>query len=203
MSNDNRSTSFNNFVELPLLPYKVIEVMLKDKSQETEDLWKVLKYTDIDCLDKPNLTLKQKKEMIWKGESEEQFFNVFLKPMVGSSMDDTNAQTQIRLYRYNTMPTNKISAIVCFEIDLITNETTSLIRKDGLLMERTDYMESLFLNFMNGRDIQIGSGFFSFDRELSRSCNSQLNIGNSKSFYGRSLIMGLRFSNIESGVECG
>ena len=56
---------------------------------------------------------------------------------------------------------------------------------------------------MNGRDIEIGSVVVMFDRELSRSCNSQLNIGNSKSFYGRSLVMALEFISGESGGLCG
>ena len=56
---------------------------------------------------------------------------------------------------------------------------------------------------MNGRDIKIGSGVFQFNRELSRSCNSQLNIGNSKTFYGRSLILGLLFVNGSTGDGCG
>ena len=61
----------------------------------------------------------------------------------------------------------------------------------------------MFLDIMNGRDIDIGSGMITFDRELSRSCNSQLNIGNSKSFYGRSLVMALQFISGESGGLCG
>ena len=84
-----------------------------------------------------------------------------------------------------------------------TNEKTCLVYQDGILCERTDVMESLFLDVMNGRDIEIGSGVVMFDRELSRSCNSQLNIGNSKSFYGRSLVMALQFISGESGGLCG
>ena len=72
-----------------------------------------------------------------------------------------------------------------------------------MLCERTDLMESLFLNIMNGRDIEIGSGVITFNREFSRSCSSQLNIGNSKTFYGRSLIMALNFTGSEVGGGCG
>ena len=141
--------------------------------------------------------------MIWQGESIEQNFNVFLKPLIGSAMDSAEAQTQLRLYRYNTVPTTQFEAIVCFEADFVTNEKTSLVRRDKILCERTDVMEALFLSVMNGRDIEIGSGVFQFNRELSRSCNSQLNIGNSKSFYGRSLILALQFVGADSGGGCG
>ena len=203
LANENNYMAFNNFSEMPDLPYKIIEVLLTDTSQDAEDFWKLLKYTEVNALKQKNLTLKEKKAMIWQGESIEQNFNVFLKPLIGSAMDSAEAQTQLRLYRYNTVPTTQFEAIVCFEADFVTNEKTSLVRRNKILCERTDVMEALFLSVMNGRDIEIGSGVFQFNRELSRSCNSQLNIGNSKSFYGRSLIMALNFVSADSGGSCG
>lgn len=203
LANENNYMAFNNFSEMPDLPYKIIEVLLTDTSQDAEDFWKLLKYTEVNALKQKNLTLKEKKTMIWQGESIEQNFNVFLKPLIGSAMDSAEAQTQLRLYRYNTVPTTQFEAIVCFEADFVTNEKTSLVRRNKILCERTDVMEALFLSVMNGRDIEIGSGVFQFNRELSRSCNSQLNIGNSKSFYGRSLILALQFVGADSGGGCG
>ena len=203
LANNNSTMAFNNFEEMPEFPYRIIEVLLQDKSQEVENFWKLLKYTDQNALKNDNLTFSEKKALIWTGDSIEQNYNIFLKPLIGSSLDTAEAQTQLRLYRYNTVPTNQHEAIICFEADFITNEKTSLVRKNGLLCERTDVMESLFLSIMNGRDIKIGSGIFTFDRTLSRSCNSQLNISNSKSFYGRSLIMALRFVSSDSGGACG
>ena len=203
LANNNSTMAFNNFEEMPEFPYRIIEVLLKDENQEVEDFWKLLKYTDQNALKKDSLTFSEKKALIWTGDSIEQNYNIFLKPLIGSSLDTAEAQTQLRLYRYNTVPTNQHEAIICFEADFITNEKTSLVRRNGLLCERTDVMESLFLSIMNGRDIKIGSGIFTFDRTLSRSCNSQLNISNSKSFYGRSLIMALRFVSSDSGGVCG
>lgn len=203
LANENNYMAFNNFSEMPDLPYKIIEVLLTDTSQDAEDFWKLLKYTEVNALKQKNLTLKEKKAMIWQGESIEQNFNVFLKPLIGSAMDSAEAQTQLRLYRYNTVPTTQFEAIVCFEADFVTNEKTSLVRRNKILCERTDVMEALFLSVMNGRDIEIGSGVFQFNREMSRSCNSQLNIGNSKSFYGRSLILALQFVGADSGGGCG
>lgn len=203
LANENNYMDFNNFSEMPDFPYKIIEVLLTDTSQDAEDFWKLLKYTEVNALKQKNLTLKEKKALIWQGESIEQNFNVFLKPLIGSAMDSAEAQTQLRLYRYNTIPTTQFEAIVCFEADFVTNEKTSLVRRNKILCERTDVMEALFLSVMNGRDIEIGSGVFQFNRELSRSCNSQLNIGNSKSFYGRSLILALQFVGADSGGGCG
>lgn len=203
LSNGNSSMAYNSYKEMPQLPYKVIAALLTEESQIAEDFWKLLKYTDVNALEKDNLTYDEKVALIWTGDSVEQKYNVFLKPLIGSSMDDAEAQTQLRIFRYTTMPANRFEAIITIEADFITNEKTALVYQDGLLCERTDLMEAMFLDIMNGRDIEIGSGMLTFDRELSRSCNSQLNIGNSKSFYGRSLILALQFISGESGGLCG
>ena len=203
LANGNSSMAFNNYKEMPQLPYKIIATLLIEESKSAEDFWKLLKYADVEALSKPNLTYDEKVALIWRGDSIEQNYNVFLKPLVGSSMDDAEAQTQLRVFRYTTQPTTRFEAVMTIEADFITNEKTCLVYQDGLLCERTDLMESLFLDIMNGRDIEIGSGVVMFDRELSRSCNSQLNIGNSKSFYGRSLVMALEFISGESGGLCG
>ena len=203
LANDNNYMAFNNFKEMPQLPYKVVTTLLTDESKSAEDFWKLLKYVDNDALSKPNLTYEEKMNLIWDGNSLEQNYNVFLKPLIGSSLDNAEAQTQLRVFRFTTMPTSRLEAVMTIEADFITNEKTCLVYQDGILCERTDVMESLFLDVMNGRDIEIGSGVVMFDRELSRSCNSQLNIGNSKSFYGRSLVMALEFISGESGGLCG
>lgn len=203
LSNGNSSMAFNDFSEMPYIPYKILEALLTEESQIAEDFWKLLKYADVEALEKDNLTYNEKIELIWKGESIEQNYNVFLKPLVGSSLDTAEAQTQFRIFRFTNMPTNQFEAIITFEADFITNEKTALVYQNGMLCERTDLMESMFLNIMNGRDIGLGSGFVNFNREFSRSCNSQLNIGNSKSFYGRSLVMAVNFASGESGGLCG
>lgn len=203
LANGNSSMAYNSYKEMPQLPYKVIAALLTEESQMAEDFWKLLKYTDVDALEKDNLTYDEKVALIWTGDSVEQKYNVFLKPLIGSSMDDAEAQTQLRVFRFTTMPTNRLEAVITIEADFITNEKTALVYQNGLLCERTDLMEAMFLDIMNGRDIDIGSGMVTFDRELSRSCNSQLNIGNSKSFYGRSLVMALQFISGESGGLCG
>lgn len=203
LANGNSSTAFNDYRELPQLPYKIIEVLLTENSESAENFWKLLKYTDVNALDKENLTYEEKISLIWKGETLEQNYNIFLKPLIGSSLDTAEAQTQLRLFRYTTSPLDQFESIICFESDFITNEKTALVYQNGLLCERTDVMESLYLDIMNGRDIGVGSSYLIFNRELSRSCNSQLNISNSKSFYGRSLVMAVDFINGESGGQCG
>lgn len=201
--NNNRDTAFNDFSQLSYLPYKIIEILVKEKSEEAEMFWKCLKYAEIDCLTRPDLTITEKKKMVWSGEAEEEPFSVFLKPLIGDSMTTAESQTQLRLYREGTLPITQYDAIICFEIDIISNEKTGMIKYNKMLCEKTDFMENLFLQIFNGRDVEVGSGYLTFDRELTRSCDSSFSISNSKTFYGRTLILGLRYSNMQTGAECG
>ncbi len=202
LENNNNFTAYNDFSQVSYIPYQIIDFLMKDNSQEAENIWKLLKYATVDALEKENLTFKEKKSMVWQGDSMENKYSIFFKPLVESSLDTAESQTQIRLFRYSTLPLTKTEAIICIEIDFITNDKTCLVNKNGMLVERTDELENLFLQIANGRDIQIGTGFLEFDKELVRSCDSQMSIGNSKTFFGRSLMIGLRYINAQTGGVC-
>src|SRR5574344_850316 len=203
LSNGNNYQAYTSFKEVPQFPYKIIEVFLTSDEEMVEKFWKLLKYVDVDALEKPNLTYEEKIDMIWNGDSVEQKYNIFLKPLIGSSLDTAEAQTQLRLYRYTISPNTQLESVIAFEADFITNEKTCLVYQDGILCERTDLMETMFLDIINGRDIGIGRGVLTFNREMSRSCSSQLNIGNSKTFFGRSLVFALDFVDGQTGGLCG
>lgn len=195
----NTDIKFNNFTNQPFIPYKIIEILVRDNSDSANDFFKLLKHSDIDCLDKPNLTQKEKKKLIWKGQDIENDYNIFLKPLIGASLDDADAQTQFRIYRNTTYPQSKTESIITIQTVFITNEKTCLVEKNGVICERTDLLESEFLNVMNGIDIGIGSGFLSFDRELTRQSNSQLTVNNSRTLYGRISNLALRYVSVENG----
>lgn len=197
--NGNSTMSYNDFSQQPLVTYKILEFLMKEKSQMAEDFWKCLIYDTKDALDKDNLTFEQKRDYIWTGETDEQNYRVFLKPIVGSILSDSQSQTQFRLYRSQTVPEARNSAIICYDFDFLTNEKTCLVYYEGVLCERTDLMESLFLAVFNGRDINIGSSYLSFDRELYRVTGSTIGLTNSKTIFGRSLTMAMRYVNAQSG----
>ena len=227
--NDNSSIAFNNFSEVPSIPYKILEVLLgSDDDTITEDmkygvptkiaeLWKILKYNTVDCLSekydkktnslvpvKKWLTFDERKKMIWdETQADEGKCSIFLKPLIGTSLNTAEMQTQIRFYRISTLPISQYNAVLCYEFDIITNERTCLVERNKELVERTDLLENILLSIFNGRDIGVGSGYVSFDKELTRSCGSMLNISNSKNLYGRSIVFGLEYATPEVGGYCG
>lgn len=206
IANNNSEYSFNDFSEVPYIPYRIIEALITSSSIEAKNFFKCLKYSESDCLDMPDVTLTEKRKMIWspdkKDTTQEQFFNIFLKPLIGNSLDTAEQQTQIRIYEHNILPVDKFKSILSYAFDFITEEKTSLIYSDGILVERTSFMQSCILSIMNGRDIGIGQNYFQFSRDFNRYAGSVLNISNSKSFYGRTLIMGLSYTNLQKGEGC-
>lgn len=206
IANNNSEYAFNDFTEVPKIPYKIVESLMTSTSTEAKNLFKCLKYSDSDCLSKPDLTLNEKRKMIWSPDqnnwTQEQNFNIFLKPLVGNSLDTSEQQTQIRIYEYHILPTDKYQSVLSYAFDFITEEKTSLIYFDDILVERTSFMQSCVLSVMNGRDIAVGQNYFQFSRDFDRYAGSALNISNSKSFYGRTLVMGLLYSDLQKGDGC-
>jgi hypothetical protein len=186
LNNGNSSTAYNNFSVMPTFPYSIIEHLILNGSEE---LWKLLKYQTIDALDQPNLTAKEKKKLVWDGiDPLEEKYNIFLKPLIGNSLDSGEEQCQIRIYRYDTIPISRLQATVVYEFDIICQEKCANVYYNDAFCERTDLIEALLLKDLNGVDIK-GTGDLVFDRNLSRTCKSLMNISNSKSFYGRSLFL--------------
>ena len=207
LANKNGALSFNSFLEQPKIPYKIIEFLMSSSSSSAENFWKLLQYPDKDALDRPNLTIDEKLRLIWTPKQpnweHEEDFGVFLKPLIGNSLDTAKQQTQVRLFEYSIVPENRIESVLVYEIDIITNEKTSMVYYDGIMCERCDLVKSAMLDVLNGADIGIGQNYLRFDRELSRTCQSLTNISNSKVFYGKSLFIALLYVYPESGGSCG
>lgn len=195
LNNNNSDIAFNNFQVVPMFPYKIIE---KLATKGTEDIWKIIKYQDIKPLDKTDLTYEQKMGMIWSGQTDEENYNIFLKSLVGNSLPDSTSQMQLRIYRNSTIPNTRMESVLNYEIDIICNDKTANIFYDNILCERTDVLENLLIDNLNGLDIG-GTGYLQFNRELSRQSQSMLSLGNSKTLYGRAVVFSLLHSNPSVG----
>ena len=204
LSNGNSSLVYNNYKLMPEIPSMIINRLLSLDTTSAQNLWKLLKYVDTKPLAKNNLTLAEKRALIWspdKVNSEQQnLFNVFQKPLVSSSDNDAQSQTQLRIYRSSNTPPTNIMAVLLYQFDLITQEAHSMVYNENkTLVERTDLMEAYLLDCLNGADLSIGSSFFTFSKQMSNSVGSNLEINNSKSLFGRSVRIAMKYVNTDSG----
>lgn len=186
---------FNKFNSLPSVPYKILSYL----AQNNEKIFKALYYQGSDALDKEDLTLEQKLNMIYVDEGKEIDKNIFLKPLIEEEMIDS--VNQLRLYKYNISPSDAMTAVVTYRFDIITGAKTSLIYDDGIPITRLDLIETEILNTLNGIDL-FGTGKFQFNRDLSTQDKQILTLSNSKNFFGSILMMSVRWINLQGGT-CG
>lgn len=199
-----------SFRKMPYIPDKIITELALSQSEDAEQLWKLLKYTDVNALTKPNLTLEEKVDLIWSPEKvtperTQDTFNVFLKPLIPASLNTSESQTQLRIYRNRTSAVSIYQSTISYELDVIVNESSCMVRTlENILVEKTDYMEMLLIELLNTMDVGAGFNFLRFDRLSGGNSVSELNINNSKSLYGRSFILVLAYMDESlGGGTCG
>lgn len=202
------SQKYASFIPMTRVPYKIIETLALSESLIAENLWKLLKYTTVDTLSQPNLTFEEKMALVWTPEKvtstvTQADFNVFLKPLVADSLNTDYSQTQLRIFRYKTTARSQYESILLYEFDVIVNEATSLVYNESYeMVEKTDLMEAYLIELLNMLDLGVGVNYLRFDRLQGGQCESIQNINNSKSLYGRSFLLALRYYDTSLGGGC-
>lgn len=59
---------YASYMDMTVIPYNIILKLATDTSEKVEMLWKLLKYTDLWALSKPNLTFEEKMDLVWTPE---------------------------------------------------------------------------------------------------------------------------------------
>lgn len=198
--------SFASYKSIPLVPDRIITRLASMTTDDAEMLWKLLRYTDVECLGFPNLTYEEKLDMMWTPEAnnatQEDLFTIFLKPLVPSALNTAESQIQLRIYRTSLSSRDQYSGVASFAFDILTNEVSCMVRYQQVLVERTDLIEALLIEILNGYDIGIGQNGLRFDRVAGGNSESRMSINNSKSIFGRTFIMILEMKNnqIKRGI---
>lgn len=199
---------YASYMDMTRVPYLIIYKLAMNTDEKTEMLWKLLKYTDVNTLSKPNLTFEEKMDLVWTPEKvtstrTQDTFNVFLKPLVSASLNEATSQTQLRIYRYKTSAINQTSSTLLYEFDVMVNEASAMVYNTNYeMIEKTDLMEALLIDIMNMTDLGVGVNFLRFTRMQGGNCESVLNINNAKSTYGRSFLLALSYIDTSLGGEC-
>ena len=92
---------------LPDLAYNIIEYLIS--SSEAEIIWKLLKYDDVNAWNKPNLTLDEKRALIYPGGEHSENYRVFLDFVMDDAVD--KEATYLRIYPAQVYPQNRTIGI--------------------------------------------------------------------------------------------
>jgi hypothetical protein len=121
-----------------------------------EDMWKILKYNDSDCLNKSNLTHNEKTSLIYKGEPDESLFKVFFdEGQVNAFIDEASI---LRIFLYSIFPENRTVNTVTIAFDLFAHYRINHLNDYST---RTERMSQIILQVFNGEQIpEVGQMFF-------------------------------------------
>ena len=121
-ANGNNTIAYNNFLHMPQVPYKIFERLATSTSQSAENLFKILKYAEVEALANPNLTYDEKMAMLWTPDkpnaSQQNLFSIFLKPLVSSALDPAEQQIQLKIHRVVGKPINNVQAYMGYQFDM-------------------------------------------------------------------------------------
>jgi hypothetical protein len=138
--------------KIPFYAYNAVAHMMN----VNEDIWKLLKYNDSDCLNKPNLTMSEKAALIYKGEPDESIFRLFLAD--GEINAFISEATVMRIFTYSIYPENRTASTVTLAFDLFTHFRVSHLNDYST---RTERMTQIVLEVFNGEMIpDVGQMFF-------------------------------------------
>lgn len=183
----------NKFLSMPFIPFKIVMALL-----DNDNFCKLIYYNTIDALDKPNLTIDQKRAMIWDGQDDMEHYNIFLTNVQPN--EETENRTVVKVYRYVTDPINRNIATVAYAFDILFGSKIPLVRYNGITCNRGDVIEMEIMRTLNGEDV-AGVGYLQYDNDLTALCRSRVGVGNNYTFTGLSIIMATQIADAE-GSGC-
>ena len=167
---------YNTFEKLPLMQYKIIEQLMLNN----EDLFKMLKYNENNCLDRPNLTLEEKSALIYPGDIDSSNYRIFLDFFTDDSF--TEQCSLLRIYPYFISPPNRVISDITFCIEFLSHNKITQLNN---YTNRNVYAFQQIIETINGTDVS-GVGLLSFDRTGNPRDSAVLNL-NSRNYQGYSI----------------
>lgn len=187
---------FNSLSALPTSCYAILEYLATDPN--AEDLWKMMKYADYKALSKPNLTMQEKLDMIWK-EGPQEKYSIFMTNLIEDAM--ANSKCILKIYDYFIHAENLYSSVVVYAFDFLYGGEMSLVDYYGKPVPRGDLFVHKMLQCLNGVEIG-GIGKLMFFNDQSRYDLVKTTIGDSKKFTGVQLFMSTEMGDIGVQSEC-
>jgi hypothetical protein len=184
----------NQFTTMPSIPYKLISALLTN-----DDLFNLIYYNTKDALSQPHLSMDEKLNTIWQGQSDMENYNIFMTNIDPNMQLDS--KTLIKVYKYTTYPNNLIMATLCYRFDVLFGTKIPLVDYEGITCNRGDVIEYEILKTLNGKDV-AGVGYLQYNHELSRSCSTLIGIGNNYTYTGMSIVMATQVGDVNGGQLC-
>lgn len=139
--------------------YRIIEHLMQNP--DAEIIWKLLKYDDADAYARPNLTVEEKRSLIYNGQSIQTNFRVFFDFMMDDAENEMN--TILRIYPAEVYPITRVTGICTINLEVFTHAKINHLSN---YTTRVDVIIQTLIKILNGADIG-GVGVLFFDNQAS------------------------------------
>lgn len=188
---------YNSLSRLPMGTYKILEYLAL--SPKAENLWKMIKYNSYDALSKDNLTTGEKLSYVWKTGKQEDY-SVFFTNLIEDGIAESKCL--LKIYTYLVQPNDNLyTAAVVYSFDWLYGGQMSLVDFNGAPVSRADLFTNIILDTLNGA-IVGGVGKMAFSDDISRYMGVNSVIGNSKTFTGVTLKIGVLMGDAGKDDSC-
>lgn len=163
-----RQYPYNNYAILPDISRKIIDHLLKDERANV--LWKLLNGQTNEDWNSPDITIDEKRNLIYTGYGDSTQYSVFMD----MGMEDGVYQKKafLRIAPVGIYPTNRTVGVIDIGFEIFVDSKANHLSN---YKTRMNMILQNLLECLNGTDIG-GLGVVFFNHEM-RSSNKMYNIG--------------------------
>lgn len=172
-------SSYATYQSMNQLSYRIVEKLLTDPKAEI--IWKLLKYTDSNAYEEPNLTMEEKRKLIYTGQLKEADYRVFFDFQLDVAQYQECAI--LRIYPAEIYPTNRVTAICMINVEVFSHARINHLSN---YTTRVDTIVQALIECLNGVDVG-GVGVLFFDNQATNY--NKISVIGQKPFKGKLIKM--------------
>ncbi len=217
---NNNFGSFNRLKNLEGIEWTCVDYLLNSTSKYANNLWKLLRYPETDCLIRKDLTREEKLNLIYTDTGQSNDKRLFIQPLTDDSC--VSESSRMNIYVGDIDPINQIQSKVQIVIEVMChNKITNILGEafeddprtnpselDGLgnsiilyKNRATTLLRNTIAEF-NGADI-AGIGLMQLNQEISNYSRSRFYVFNTKAYIGHRIVFYCYFSGASSCASSG
>lgn len=214
--NDAALNAYNRFVNLDSIEDRIIYYLIspigKDEQQlkDVHTIWRLLKYDDIDALNKPLPSYGDIVKLIDNDNGGQTDKRIFRTPHLEDAW--LVQCSMLKIYVDSIIPQNRMLSVVNVGIDVLTHnkiinvkvpdddDSTLIGEYDGIQIKvetksRITMLTKAVLSLLNGADV-AGVGLMQFTSELSRYNQARYSLWNNRMYEGQKICVGCQMSGV-------
>ena len=151
--------NYNKYSQMSQMVYNIVEHLMLNN----ENIWKVLKYPDVDCLNKPNLTLAEKAALIYKGQTDSTPYRLIMQNFSDDAYDQM--QTRLHIFIDTVKPKTYVWGTVDIMFEIASHNKIIYMNE---YLNRNEYVMQQLIETLNGQDVKgLGNLFFDYDKQYT------------------------------------